>query len=95
MYIKDPISYTLRTDLSVFIPHIFESLFIDLNINIYIYIYIYIYNLKQILGVIYKPNIVPKTDVNIYSTTHLEVLEIINMEKKAKCNYGRLQYRLF
>ena len=29
MFIKDHIHYTLREDLSVFIPHVFESLFIE------------------------------------------------------------------
>ena len=31
VYIKDSISYTLRKDLSVFIPHIFELLFTEVN----------------------------------------------------------------
>ena len=71
MYIKDSISYTLCKDLSIFIPYIFESLFIEINKQKH--------NLNQTVAVIYKPNTAPKADLNIFSTTYLKTLEKLNV----------------
>jgi hypothetical protein len=65
LYIKDSVTYTLREDLSVFIPHVFESLFIEVTNK---------HHKNQIVGVIYRPNTAPKSDLNIFSTTYLEIL---------------------
>ena len=61
--------------MSVFIPHIFESLFIEINS---------VSNkpVNNIIGVIYRPNTQPKTDVDIFSSTVNDIIDIINDEKK-------------
>ena len=33
IYVKDSLSYEVREDLSVFIPHVFEAVFIEINIK--------------------------------------------------------------
>jgi len=38
--------------------------------------------------VIYRPNTAPKADLNIFATTYLEILEIINREKKQSVIMG-------
>ena len=55
MFIKDHINYTLREDLSVFIPHVFESLFIEFGTS-----------KKTVLGIIYRPNTAPKADIDLF-----------------------------
>jgi hypothetical protein len=50
LYIKDNIKYIQRNDLSVFIPHVFESLFVEIHIK---------KHSKLIIGVIYRPNTPP------------------------------------
>jgi hypothetical protein len=79
LYIKDSVTYTLREDLSVFIPHVFESLFIEVTNK---------HHKNQIVGVIYRPNTAPKSDLNIFSTTYLDILELLNKEKKQSVIMG-------
>ena len=73
LYINENIQYTIREDISVFIPHIFESIFIEVKTK---------HEKNQIIGVIYRPNTAPKADINIFSTTFIDILEIINKENK-------------
>ena len=49
LYIRDKYQYKLGSDLSVFIPNIFESLFVEIHMN----------NTSIIIGVIYRPNTPP------------------------------------
>ena len=81
-YSKD--KHSIRNDLSVFIPHISELLFIEFKTK---------YNLNKIVGVIYRPKTAPEADLNIFSKTDLEMSEKRN-RGKTKCSYWRLQYRL-
>ena len=46
LYMSDKYQYKLRSDLWVFIPDIFELLFVDLHMN----------NKSIIIGVIHRPN---------------------------------------
>ena len=62
LYINENIQFTIREDISVFIPHIFESIFIEVKTK---------HEKKQIVGVIYRPNTAPKADINIFSTTFI------------------------
>ena len=73
LYINDTIQFTVREDLSVFIPHIFESIFIEVKIK---------HEKNLIVGVIYRPNTAPKADINIFSKTYSDILELINKEHK-------------
>ena len=72
LYTKESISCTIRNDLSVFIRHVSESLFIVFYAK---------YNLNQIVGVSYRPKTAPEADSNIFSKTDLEICEIINRGK--------------
>ncbi len=77
LFIKDTINYKVREDLSVFIPHVFESLFIEIISEST--------NTKQsckIVGVIYKPNTQPRVDMDIFSVTLYDIMDIINNENK-------------
>ena len=56
LFIKNSITYKIREDLSIFIPHITESLFIECELQ---------NKHKVIVGVIYRPNSAPKADLDI------------------------------
>ena len=60
IFIKETIDYKIRNDLSVFIPHVYESLFVEITSNI---------GKNMIIGVIYRPNTFPRADVDIFTTT--------------------------
>ncbi len=65
LFISNNISFTIREDLSVFIPHIYESLFIEVkssnkHMN------------TQIVGVIYRPNSQPRADIDMFSITYMK-----------------------
>ena len=64
MYIKETHQFSERSDLSIFIPHIFESIFIETHIN----------NKTIIVGTIYRPNTPPKADIEIFTHTMIELL---------------------
>jgi len=75
LFISNHITYSIREDLSVFIPHIYESLFIEFkgakNMN------------NQIVGVIYRPNTQPQADLDIFSNTLYNVMDLVNAEHKS------------
>jgi hypothetical protein len=77
LFVKDNINYKIREDLSIFIPHIFESIFIETQ-----------YETKgksnEIIGVIYRPNTQPRADLDVFTSTLFDLLEIIN-HKHIKC----------
>ena len=58
--------------ISVFIPHVFESLFIEIVSS----------SKSSIVGVIYRPNTAPKSDVDVFSSTLQKIMDIINNEHK-------------
>ena len=73
LFIKENIQYKIREDISVIIPHIFESLFIEINTH---------EGNKLIIGVIYKLKTAPKTDLDIFISTLHDRMNIINAERK-------------
>ena len=73
LFVKDKIEYKIRNDLSVFIAHVFESLFIEID---------YSPTCKQVIGVIYRPNTAPMADIDIFSSTLFEIMDIVNFENK-------------
>ena len=75
LFINEHIDFTIRDDLSVFIPHVYESLFVELIPKSGKHI---------IVGVIYRPNTLPLADVDIFTTTLFGVMDEINNENK-KC----------
>jgi len=72
LFVKDDQNIEIRDDLSVFIPHIFEYLFIEIVSS----------SKSSIVGVIYRPNTAPKTDVDVSSSTLKDIMDIINNEHK-------------
>ena len=72
MYIKETYQFSERSDLSIFIPHIFESIFIETHIN----------NKTIIVGTIYRPNTPPKADIEIFTHTMIELLNQLKNENK-------------
>ena len=74
LYVKDSLSYEVREDLSVFIPHVFEAVFIEINIK----------NKHIIIGTVYRPNTPPKADVDIFSNTMHELQGIIHVHRENK-----------
>jgi len=73
LFIKDNINYKIREDISVFTPHIFESLFIEI---------ICPSAKNTIIGVIYRPNTEPRADMDIFSSTLFDIMDLINIENK-------------
>ena len=74
MFVKDNIVFKKRPDLSIFIPHIIETIFIEIEME------------KQnnvVLGIIYRPNTLPKADLDIFTKSITDILYLINDEKKS------------
>ena len=72
LYINDRYDYTIRKDLSVFIPRVIETLFVEVSLPD---------SKKQIIGVIYRPNTPPLADLDMFHNTLLNVLNIVNNGK--------------
>ena len=68
-------SYCRRDDLSIFIPHVIETLFIEVKLN---------QTKSIIIGVIYRPNSQPRADVEIFTTKLADIglTTKINSENK-------------
>ena len=73
LFIKDSLTYKIRDDLSVFIPHVYESLFVELKPK---------GGKTTIVGVIYRPNTFPLADIDIFNTTLFGIMDQINFENK-------------
>ena len=73
LFIKQQFNYHIRDDLSVFIPHVMESLFIECETPA---------KKKIIIGTIYRPNTAPRADLDVYSKTLIDILDIVNSEKR-------------
>ncbi len=71
--------------MSVFIPHIYESLFVEVEL---------LPNKLIIVGVIYRPNTQPKADLDIFSTTFLDTMDLINYENKTSVIIGDMNIDL-
>ena len=79
LFIKQNIQFKIREDLSIFIPHVFESFFIEVLSDT---------NKNTIVGVIYRPNTQPKADMDIFTSTLFDLVNIINAEKKQSTIMG-------
>ena len=73
MYIKIGMEYEERKDLSVFIPHVVETQFIEFKAL----------NRTYICGAIYRPNTQPKADIDVALATIYELVDIIKQENKS------------
>ena len=73
-FIKENINFKIRENLSVFIPHVYESVFIEIISDSNI-------ASKQIIGVIYRPNVPRQADLDIFTKTMFDTIDLINSEK--------------
>ena len=85
MFIKDSIKYKIRDDLSVFIPHVFESLFVEVDRQ---------HDKSTIIGTIYRPNSAPMADIDIFTKTLTDIMDIINTENKLSVIMGDMNIDL-
>ena len=73
IYINDNFTYTKREDLSIFIPHVFESIFCEVQDN---------QNKPVIVGVVYRPNSAHRADVDVFICKVIEIQYKISNENK-------------
>ena len=73
LYVNQNINFHERTDLTVFIPHIIESFFIEIENE---------HSKNEIVGVIYRPNTAPKADIDIFMENVNTLMNLINSEQK-------------
>ena len=71
--IKSTLNYKIREDLSVFIPHICETLFIEIINDS---------GRNIVVCVIYRPNTEPLADIDIYSSNLEHIMDTIQRENK-------------
>lgn len=84
MFIRDCYEFTMRTDLSIFIPHVFESVFIECKLK----------GKKTIVGVIYRPNTPPRASVDIFTFHLFELLTKIEKERSKSIIMGDMNIDL-
>ena len=71
IYIRDNLQYKLRNDLSIFIPHVFESLFVEIIRD----------SKNVVIGIIYRPNSYPEADIDIFAHNMFEIQNLLAQEK--------------
>ena len=79
---RENIQFKIRDDISVFIPHVMESLFVAINTNkdkTYL-----------ILGIMLRPNTAPRADMDIFMSKFNDINEIISKGKKRFYLWGIL-----
>lgn len=74
LFIKENLVYKIRNDLGVFIPHIFESIFIEITNT---------QGKNVIVGVVYRPNSGPHADLDIFSYTMQDIMDTIQHENNS------------
>ena len=85
LYVNAQLSFIPREDLSIFIPHVIESLFIEIQISS---------NKSIIVGVVYRPNTPPRANFDQFSESLMNVMNIINNEHKQLMLMGDLNIDL-
>ena len=73
LFIKDNINFIIREDISVFIPHVIETIFIEIINDS---------KKNKIVGVIYRPNTEPLADLDIYTSNLYDIMDTVNQENK-------------
>ena len=85
LFIREGITHIPRDDISIFIPNVFESIFIEV-INS---------NCKNVIvGVVYRPNSYPNADQELFSKTLFDILDTINNENKISVIMGDINIDL-
>jgi len=86
IYIKSSLEFKYRNDLSVFIQHVFESIFIE--------VFPKNKQRRQIVGVIYRPNTAPRADIDVFCSTMYDLMNLINNESCATTIMGDMNIDL-
>ena len=73
IYVNSDMSYCRRDDLSIVIPHVIETLFIEVKLN---------HTKSIIIGAIYRPNSQPRADMEMFTTKLADITTKINSENK-------------
>ena len=74
IFVKDNLVCHIRNDIGIFIPHIFESIFIEISNT---------QGKHLIVGVVYRPNSGPHADLDIFSSTLHDIMDNIQHENKS------------
>ena len=85
IYINENMSLFKRDDLTIFIPHVIESLFVEVKINT---------QKSIIVGVIYWPNTQPHADMDLFADTLSEITSTITNENKESYMMGNFNIDL-
>ena len=72
LFVKENITYKIRDDISSFIPHVFESVFIET---------IPLSGKHSIIGLIYRPNTEPLADLDIFANQSINLFQSIYFRK--------------
>ena len=73
LYINETMSFFRRDDLSIFIPHVIETIFVEIKVN---------ETKSVIVGVTYRPNSFPRADIDLFIQKITEVANIISLENE-------------
>ena len=73
LYLKSMIHFIIREDISVFIPHDCESLFVEIINN---------NGRNVVVGVVYRPSTEPHADVDIFASNMEHIMDTIQHENK-------------
>ena len=68
---KEKFQFKVRTDLSILIPHIFESLYIEIVLN----------DKNILVGTIYRPSTYPQADLDMFSHAMSDIHNSTSKEK--------------
>ena len=85
LFISDNINFKIREDLSVFIPHVFESLFIEIVNKS---------SKNTIVGVVYRPNTEPHADLDVFQSNMFDIMSLIAIEQKSCYILGDMNVNL-
>jgi len=72
IYINKKFKFKHRPDLSIFIPNVFESIFIEILLD----------RKNIVIGTVYRPNSYPNADINIFIHTMNELQYLLANENK-------------
>ena len=89
LFINSDLKYTVREDLSTFIPHVCECLFIEIDMHT---------AKSVIIGIVYRPNTPPRASLAIFTDSMGHINDQIAIENKKAIimgdfNIDLLKYR--
>jgi exonuclease III len=76
LYVNEKLQYTVRQDLSVFIPHVYESLFVEIGNAL-------TGNKPIVIAILYRPNTPPLADIDKFTHNLYTAINKINEEHKS------------